>query len=159
MAQTVVRVSTLHDAPAAVGWTGSRTLTIDRPIEAGGMGLGYNGGELLLLALGACFTNDTFREAAKRGIDVRSIEVEVQGDWGGDPIRAQNVKYSVSVEANVPKTAILDLVAHTNQVAEIHNTLRMGAQVTLVNAQAESVDGTLRSRRMRQNKITTRLAF
>src|SRR5438270_4009019 len=100
MAQTTVRVSTLHNAPTAVGWAGSRTLTIDRPQEAGGMGLGYSGGELLLLALGACYTNDTFREAAKRDIDVRSVEVEVQADWDGDPVRAQNVMYSVRVEAH-----------------------------------------------------------
>ncbi len=139
MAQTIVLVRTLHDAPTAVGWAGSRTLTIDRPHEAGGMGLGYSGGELLLLALGACYTNDIFREAAKQGIDVRNVAVEVQRDWGGDPVRAQNVTYSVRVEANAPEEAIQDLIAHTDQVAEIHNSLRMGAHVSLVNAQAVSV--------------------
>jgi len=138
MAQTSVRVSTLHDAPTAVVWAGSRTLTIDRPVEAGGMGLGYSGGELLLLALGACYTNDIFREAAKRDIAVRTVDVDVQGDWSGDPVRAQNLTYSVRVEANAPEADIRDLIAHTDRVAEIHNSLRMGTQVTLVDAQAVS---------------------
>ena len=139
MAQTVVHVSTLHNAPTAVGWAGSRTLTIDRPEAAGGMGLGYSGGELLLLALGACYTNDIFREAAKLGINVKNVEVEVQADWEGDPVRAQNVTYSVKVEANAPETDICDLIAHTDRVAEIHNSLRMGAQVTLRNVEVANV--------------------
>ena len=44
MAQTTVRVRTVQDACVAVGWAGRRTLTVDRPEQAGGMGLGFNGG-------------------------------------------------------------------------------------------------------------------
>lgn len=47
MAQTKVSVRTLHNAPAAVGWAGHRKLTIDRAEDVGGMGLGYNGLDLL----------------------------------------------------------------------------------------------------------------
>lgn len=139
MAQTKVSVRTLHDAPTAVGWSEHRTLTIDRPEAAGGMGLGYSGGELLLLALGACYTNDIFREAMKRGIDIRSVSVEVQGDWDGDPVRAQNVTYSATVEADAPETTINDLIQHTDRLAEIHNSLRMGTDVTLAESRAISV--------------------
>lgn len=131
MPQTKVSVRTVRGAPTAVGWSGSRTLTIDRPEESGGLGLGYSGGELLLLALGACYTNDIFREAGLRGIDVSSVAVEVQGDWGGSPVRAQNVTYSATVEAKAPEPAIRDLIEHTDRVAEIHNSLRLGAPVTL----------------------------
>jgi uncharacterized OsmC-like protein len=138
MAQTRVSVRTLHDAPTAVGWAGNRTLTIDRPESAGGLGLGYSGGELLLLALGACYTNDIFREAKGLGIDVRSVSVEVQADWEGDPVRAQNVTYSATVEADAPEQAIRDLIEHTDRVAEIHNSLRMGAEVKLVDMRAIS---------------------
>lgn len=140
MAQTKVSVRTLHNAPTAVGWSGHRTLTIDRPEDAGGLGLGYNGGELLLLALGACYTNDIYREAMKRGIEVRSLSVEVQADWGGDPVRAQNVTYSAVVEADAPETAIRDLIEHTDRVAEIHNSLRRGTDVTLADIRAIPVE-------------------
>lgn len=140
MAHTKVSVRTLHNAPAAVGWSDHRTLTIDRPEEAGGMGLGYSGGELLLLALGACYTNDIYREARQRGIEVRAVAVEVQGDWGGDPVRARNVTYSATVEADAPEAAIRDLIMHTDRVAEIHNSLRMGADVTLSGIRAISLE-------------------
>ena len=55
MAQTSVRVRTVQDACVAVGWAGHRTLTVDRPEQAGGMGLGFNGGELLLREPGRQF--------------------------------------------------------------------------------------------------------
>lgn len=74
MAQTSVRVRTVQDACVAVGWAGHRTLTVDRPEQAGGMGLGFNGGELLLLAIGGCYCNDIYREAAKLGMVIKSVQ-------------------------------------------------------------------------------------
>ncbi len=103
------------------------------------MGLGYSGGELLFLAIGACFCNDIFREAAKRDIVVKSVHVDVEGDWGGDPVHAQNVTFSTTVEAEASTDEIRELIAHTNRVAEIHNSLRLGTPVTLVDLQAVSV--------------------
>jgi uncharacterized OsmC-like protein len=67
MAQTSVRVRTVQDACVAVGWTGHRTLTVDRPEQAGGMGLGFSGGELLLLAIGGCYCNDLFPRGSEAG--------------------------------------------------------------------------------------------
>src|SRR5438309_10904337 len=122
MAQTSVRVRTVQDACVAVGWTGHRTLTVDRPEQAGGMGLGFNGGELLLLAIGGCYSNDLFREAAKRGIHVHYAEVKVSADWGGDPVRAQNVSFNVVVDADAAEQEILDLIRDTDCVAEIPNS-------------------------------------
>ncbi len=104
------------------------------------MGLGYNGGELLFLAIGACYTNDIFREASKRGINVKSVQVDVEGGWGGDPMRAQNVVFSAKVEAEASENEIMELIQQTDRVAEIHNSLRMGTQVTLTNAKAVKVN-------------------
>ena len=66
MAQSTVRMRTLPDTSVAIGWSGSRTVTIDRTKEAGGEGLGFRGGELLLLAIGGCYSNEVYREAAPR---------------------------------------------------------------------------------------------
>ena len=140
MAQTSVCVRTVQDACVAVGWTGHRTLTVDRPEQAGGMGLGFNGGELLLLAIGGCYCNDIFREAAKRGMVVKSVQVDVQADWGGDPVRAQNVTYATRIEAEASIPDILALIEQTDQVAEIPNSLRLGTPVMLTEAQAISVE-------------------
>jgi organic hydroperoxide reductase OsmC/OhrA len=138
--KTIVHVRTMHESSTAVGWAGNRTLTIDRPHDAGGMGLGYNGGELLFLAIGACYTNDIFREASKRGINVKSVQVDVEGEWGGDPVRAQNVMFFPKVEADASDKEIMELIHHTDRVAEVHNSLRMGTQVTLADPKALKVN-------------------
>ncbi|HLU64859.1 MAG TPA: OsmC family protein [Kofleriaceae bacterium] len=130
-----VQTRTLHDASTAVGWSGPRTVTIDRPREAGGLGLGFNGGELLFLAVAACYSNDIYREAARMGIAVRSVDVEVTGEFGGDPVRAQNVTYSVTVAADAPPERVRELIEHTDRVAEVHNSLRLGTPVRLDKAQ------------------------
>ncbi len=120
----------------AVGSSGTRTVTIDRAKEAGGLGLGFNGGELLLLAIGGCYSNDVFREAAKRGITVKNVQVTVRADWAGDPMRAQNVSFDAEVEADASEADILDLIRHTDRVAEIPNSLRLGTDVRLAGAKA-----------------------
>jgi uncharacterized OsmC-like protein len=138
MAQTRVRLRTVTDASVAVGWAGNRTLTVDRPEQSGGMGLGFSGGELLLLAIGGCYCNDIYREATRLGIVVHSVQVDVSADWGGDPVRAQNVTYSARVEADASEEAILALITLTDQVAEIPNSLRFGTGVALSDARAIS---------------------
>ena len=50
--------------------------------KSGGSGSSVNGGELLFLALATCYCNDIYREAKKRGIEVRRVEVEVSGSFG-----------------------------------------------------------------------------
>ena len=136
MSKTTVHVRTVHESSTAVGWAGNRTLTIDRSQDAGGLGLGYNGGELLFLAIGACYTNDIFREASKRGVNIRSVRVDVEGEWGGEPVRAQNVTFTPVIEADASEKEVMELVEHTDRVAEIHNSLRMGTPVTLTGAKA-----------------------
>jgi putative redox protein len=73
MSQTCVEIRTIEGGSLAVGSSGSRTVTIDRSKEAGGLGLGFNGGELLLLAIGGCYSKDIYREAAKRGVKVKAV--------------------------------------------------------------------------------------
>jgi hypothetical protein len=94
--------------------------------------------------VGSCFSwrsaganlNDVYREAAKRKIDVKNVQVVVEGDWGGDPVRAQNVSYTVKVEAAATREEISELIKRTDSVAEIPNSLRLGTQVSLGNFQA-----------------------
>ncbi len=128
---TTVEIRTVAGSSLAVGSSGPRTVTIDRAKEAGGLGLGFNGGELLLLAIGGCYSNDIFREAAKRGIAVKNVQVTVRADWEGNPVRAQNVLFDVVVEADSSESEIVDLIRHTDQVAEIPNSLRPGTDVKI----------------------------
>ena len=91
-----------------------------------------------MLAIGGCYSNDIFREAAKRGLKVQNVQVEVSADWGGDPVRAQNVAFAVAIEAEAREEEILELIRHTDQVAEIPNSLRLGTEVRLSAAKAIS---------------------
>lgn len=128
-----VRSSSILGTTAAAGWAGDRTLTIDRPVSAGGNGLGYSGGELLFLAIAACVHNDIYREAALMGISIDSVEVEVSGEFAGDPVRAQDIAYTVRIESSASDAAIAELIRHTDRVAEIPNSLRLGSNVRLAS--------------------------
>ncbi len=107
-------------------------------IAPGGDGFGssLNGGELLFLALATCYCNDLYREARKRTIEMVRVRVEVNGEFSAEGEGARNITYSASVHAKAPQEAILDLMRHTDNVAEIHNTLRDPTPVTLANCEA-----------------------
>lgn len=98
---------------------------------ANGLGSSVNGGELLFLALATCYCNDIYREAAKRGIRVESVEVEVAGEFGAAGEPATNVSYHARIAAYASADMIRQLANETDRVAEIQNTLRVVTQVTL----------------------------
>jgi putative redox protein len=139
MSQMTVHIRSAHEGSFSVGWTGQHSLVIDRGPADGGQGMGFNGGQLLLLALGACFANDVYREADKRGIEVHGVRVVVECDWEGEPPRATNVRYSTRVEAAAPEDEIMELIQHVDEIAEVHTTLRAGGDVELAEAEAVSL--------------------
>lgn len=110
---------------------------ISIPPKPGGLGSNANGGELLFLALATCYCNDLYREAARRSITVRSVQVEVSGEFHAAPSScAENVIYKAVVEAEVTEEEILELMRHTDTVVEIQNSLRKGVSVILESVQA-----------------------
>lgn len=94
-------------------------------------GSSVSGGELLFLALATCYCNDIYREAAKRSIAVKSVEVEVHGDFEAEGKPASNIVYRAKVDADASEEQIRQLMIHTDTVAEIQNTLRLGAPVKM----------------------------
>ena len=105
------------------------SLTI--PPKPTGFGSSANGGELLFLALATCYCNDIYREAAKRGLKVEHVEVEVEGEFGAEGEPARNVSYRAKVTAQASEAQIRELMSHTDRAAEIHNTLRLETPVIL----------------------------
>ena len=116
----------------------SRSLTI--PPKPSGFGSTANGGELLFLALATCYCNDIYREAEKQNIHVQSVEVTVEGDFGAPGEPARNVTYRARVTAQASDEEIRSLMQHTDQVAEIQNTLRSATPVILTEIHAVSVE-------------------
>jgi uncharacterized OsmC-like protein len=139
MSQMTVHIRSAHEGSFSVGWTGQHSLVIDRGPADGGQGMGFNGGQLLLLALGACYANDVYREADKRGFDVHGVRVVVECDWEGEPPRATNVRYSTRVEAAAPEDEIMELIHYVDEIAEVHTTLRTGGPIELADAEAISL--------------------
>ena len=125
-----VEVRNLPGASTAIGSAPPFTLVVDRPRESGGGGLGFNGGELLYLAVAGCVSNDLFREAAKDGISLEHVVVRVRGEFGGDPAVSGDVEYDVQVSGE-PRGRLEELVRRVDAIAEIPNSLRGGTAVRL----------------------------
>lgn len=111
--------------------TNGAAKTIHIATKSTGYGSSINGGELLLTALATCFCNDIYREAAKMNITVNGVDVEVTGEFGAEGEPGFNFQYKAKVMSDAPQSEIDDLIAHTDQVAEIQNTLRKGLNITL----------------------------
>jgi uncharacterized OsmC-like protein len=92
-------------------------------------GSSVSGGELLFLALATCYCNDIYREAAKWGIKVESVEVEVEGNFEAAGKPASNLVYLARVNADASPEKIRELMLHTDTVVEIQNTLRVGTPI------------------------------
>ena len=101
------------------------------PAKAEGKGSSVNGGELLFLALATCFCNDIYSEAAKRHLEIKSVEVIVSGEFGGEGEPGRNIQYEVKVDSDHREEVIRDLITYVDQVAEVHNTLRVGTPIVL----------------------------
>jgi len=84
-----------------------QTLSI-APRPTGGWSV--SGGELLFLALATCYFNDIYRESARRGITVNSVEVEVDGDFEAERQPASNIVYRVRVQADASEEKLRELI-------------------------------------------------
>ena len=126
-----IELRTVDGSVTALGTAGPHSVVVDRPAEAGGGGLGFNGGQLLHLAVGGCISNDLFREAALRGIELTRVVVRVDGDFDGHPAVSTGVSYMVDVEGRASADDLRALVDHVDAIAEIPNSLRRGTDVKL----------------------------
>jgi uncharacterized OsmC-like protein len=111
--------------------TNGKSHTLAVPPKSTGFGSSVNGGEFLFLALATCYCNDLYREAAKLGIKVEAVDVEVEGEFGADGEPARGISYRVKVTSAASEETLGELMRQTDRMAEIHNTLRMGTPVTL----------------------------
>ena len=107
------------------------SVVADRPQgKAGGMGLGFNGGELLALAIGGCFCNDMQALADELGAVIEDLRVVVEIDFEGTPTRASSARMNVDcrLEGGSDPSA---LVERAKAVTTIGNSLRDGIPVEI----------------------------
>jgi len=129
---TVVSSATGHEVAVRTGQS-SQSLSVAR--KASGAGSSINGGEFLMLALATCYCNDLYREAQRLGIPIDGAEVEAFGEFPGIGLAATNISYRAKVHSSASAGDIQRLLRETDAVAEVHNTVRSGVPVRLVDAE------------------------
>jgi uncharacterized OsmC-like protein len=127
---TVVSSASAHAATVRTGMV-SQSLAV--PAKATGPGSAVNGGEFLMLALATCYCNDLYREAARLHIPIEGAEVEATAEFSGAGLAATNIRYRAVVKSSANAEAIARLLRETDAVAEVHNTVRAGVPVELLN--------------------------
>jgi organic hydroperoxide reductase OsmC/OhrA len=131
MVQCVVDLRNVPGTEAALGWASGHTVVVDRPADtAGGMGLGFNGGQLLALALGGCYCNDLRYAAHELGREIGSIEVTVKLELAGTPLIVIDARLSVSCEMADGSDAT-DLIERAWANCTVANSLNKGIRTTI----------------------------
>jgi organic hydroperoxide reductase OsmC/OhrA len=134
MAEITVQLRNVHGTEAALGWAGSHTLIVDRAEgKAGGKGLGFNGGQLLGLAIGGCLCNDLRYVAHDLGVQLLSIEVDVTVQLEGNPMLATAAVVAVRVDAADKKTDVRALIERAVAISTVANSLQRGLSITVTH--------------------------
>ncbi len=135
MAAFTVSFRTIPDTQAALGRAGTHTVIVDRPDgRAGGMGLGFNGGQLLAIAIGGCMCNDLRYVAEKQGIVIRDLAVDVSVEITGEPLIAENADVQIRVTAEDPDADIDGLIAEARRTTAVGNSVQRGFPVRFARA-------------------------
>ena len=131
MATVTVELRNVGETQAAMGWAGGHTIVVDRPEgKAGGMGLGFNGPQLLALSLGGCFCNDLRYAAEEMGVLIDTIAVSVALELDGRPLLARAAKLEVRchmVDGSDPQP----VVERAKAICMVANSLRSGVPVSI----------------------------
>jgi uncharacterized OsmC-like protein len=135
---------------AAIGPMGGQSVAWDAGAHpmAGGEGDLACSGDLLLASLAACQEITLRMVAAAMGIELREVEVNVEGDldfrgtMGIDPetpVGFQRIRTSIRFDADAPPERLQRLAARAERYCVVGATLREGTALTTDIAVRESV--------------------
>ncbi|MER9159733.1 MULTISPECIES: OsmC family protein [unclassified Mesorhizobium] len=131
MVSMTVELRNVGDTQAAMGWAGGHTIIVDRPEgKAGGMGLGFNGGQLLALAIGGCFCNDLRYVAEEMGITLNKIAVTVTLNLEGKPLLATSSTMTVSC-TTLDGSDPAEIITRAAAISTVSNSLRQSVPVSI----------------------------
>lgn len=136
MGSTTIEYRLLPGTAACVGRSGGHAVIADRPEgTAKGMGLGFNGGELLALAIGGCFCNDMQAISGEMGLAIVDLRVTVSVDFAGAPSRATGAE--MIVECVLEEEADpAELIGRAKALTTIGNSVREGFPLAIAAASA-----------------------
>lgn len=137
MTTMTVKLRGIPETEASIGWAGAHSVVVDRPAgRAGGQGLGFNGGQLLGLAIGGCLCNDLYYAAHDLGIRLRSVAVDVTVTFDGSPLLATAAAVQVAVEAEDESADIEGLVQRAAAASTVSNSISRGVPVSISRGNA-----------------------
>ena len=119
-----IELRSVDGGPTAILSSGPFTVVADRPVAAGGRGLGFNGGQLMYASIAACVSNDLYREASTLGIRLSRVEITVDGDFPARGQPSTPVSVDVQLEGDADDARLDELLAVVDRVAEIPNSMR-----------------------------------
>ena len=129
MPSVSVSFANVPGTEAALGRAGGHTVMADRFAgKAGGMGLGFNGAQLLAPAIG-CFCNDLRYISHRLGRLIAALSVEVTLEMEGDPLVATSAKMRVRCEMEDAS----ELVEEARQGSMVGISLPRGIALTVTD--------------------------
>ena len=96
------------------------------------MGLGFNGGQLLGLAIGGCFCNDLHHVAHDAGVHLKAVEVEVIVEFDGSPLIATRATMRAKVTALDESVDTEHIIKRANEVSTVSNSIKRGITVDVL---------------------------
>jgi organic hydroperoxide reductase OsmC/OhrA len=109
--------------------------------KAGGKGLGFNGGQLLGLAIGGCLCNDLQYVVHDLGVRLLTVEVDVTLRLEGNPTLATAAEVAVRVDVADKMTDVRALISRAVAISTVANSLQRGLAITVSQPQGEAHDG------------------
>ncbi|MGI0479799.1 OsmC family protein [Geminocystis sp. CENA526] len=118
---------------------------IDEPLTLLGEDTAPNPSEAVLAALGSCLSVGIHANAITRGINLRKLELNLEGDinitgvWGiGDLSEKRlgftDIRVKVNVEGDATREELEDLISHSNNWSPVANTLRFPVNIDVALA-------------------------
>jgi uncharacterized OsmC-like protein len=110
----------------------SRKLITDIDLDQGGNDQGPSPGDYCLAGLGGCLAIGYMIHAARLGVPISSLEVEIQGDYdlhgeyglNSTPAGYLAIRYIVNIESDADETDILRVLDETDKVDSMLDTFR-----------------------------------
>lgn len=129
--EMTVSLRSIAGTEACAGWAGPHSITVDRPAgKAGGEGRGFNGGQLLALAIGGCFCNDLHYVAHDMGVTLTSVAVDVTLTLEGAPLLAIGASMQVTIETAQPVDT-QTIIRRAEEISTVANSLARGLKVAI----------------------------
>lgn len=125
-----VELNPIDGTGAMLGRAGRHTVVIDRPEgKAGGMGLGFSGGELLALALAGGYANNLRFVAYEMRVELGAISVTAEVEVEGDRIAGAAIELKLGPAPEGADMAAL--IARANEKSTVSNSVTAGFPVTV----------------------------